>query len=121
MLKRGWTIEKDSELFVGLDTSKLKISVADGGRDGDVRFFGDISAEPASVASMVAKLAKRGGKLHFCYEAGPTDTSFTARSLGWATVVRWWPHRSYPGARVTGSRPTDATLSAWPGSTGLAS
>jgi transposase len=24
------------------------------------------------VAAMVAKLAKRGAKLHFCYEAGPT-------------------------------------------------
>ena len=67
-------MEKDSELFVGLDTSKLKISVAvaEGERNGEVRFFGDISAEPASVAAMVAKLAKRGAKLHFCYEAGPT-------------------------------------------------
>jgi transposase len=67
-------MEKDSELFVGLDTSKLKISVAvaDGGRNGEVRFFGDISSEPASVASMVAKLAKRSANLHFCYEAGPT-------------------------------------------------
>lgn len=38
-------MEKDSELFVGLDTSKLKISVAvaDGERNGEVRFFGDIS------------------------------------------------------------------------------
>jgi hypothetical protein len=68
-------MEKGSELFVGLDTSKLKISiaVAEGERNGEVRFFGDISAEPASVAAMVAaKLAKRGAKLHFCYEAGPT-------------------------------------------------
>jgi hypothetical protein len=49
-------MEKDSELFVGLDTSKLKISgaVAEGERNGEVRFFGDISAEPASVAAMVA-------------------------------------------------------------------
>jgi transposase len=63
-----------SELFIGLDTSKLKISVAvaEGDRTGEVRFFGDISAEPASVAAMVTKLAKRGAKLHFCYEAGPT-------------------------------------------------
>lgn len=67
-------MQKDSELFFGLDTSKLKISVAiaDGGRNGEVQSFGDISAEPASVASMVAKLAKQGAKLHFCYEDGPT-------------------------------------------------
>ena len=74
MLKRGRTMGKDSELFVGLDASKLKISVAvaEGERSGEIRFFGDISGEPASVASMVGKLAKRGAKLHFCYEAGPT-------------------------------------------------
>lgn len=67
-------MDEYSELFIGLDTSKLKISVAvaEKERNGEVRFFGDISAEPTSVASMVAKLAKRGAKLHFCYEAGPT-------------------------------------------------
>lgn len=67
-------MEHHSEVFIGLDTSKLKISVAvaDGERVGEVRFFGDISSEPGAVASMVAKLAKGGSKLHFCYEAGPT-------------------------------------------------
>lgn len=67
-------MKEDSVIFIGLDTSKLKISVAiaDGSRNGEVRFFGDISSEPASVASMVSKLSKRGAKLHFCYEAGPT-------------------------------------------------
>lgn len=64
----------DSVIFIGLDTSKLKISVAiaDGSRNGEVRFLGDISSEPACVASMVNTLSKRGAKLHFCYEAGPT-------------------------------------------------
>ena len=67
-------MEQYSDLFIGLDTSKLKISVAvaDGERSGEVRFFGDISSEPGAVAAMVAKLAKRGAILHFCYEAGPT-------------------------------------------------
>jgi hypothetical protein len=60
--------------FIGLDTSKLKISVAvaDGGRNGEVRFLGDISSGPTSVTAMVKKLAKRGATLHICYEAGPT-------------------------------------------------
>jgi transposase len=67
-------MKEDSVIFVGLDTSKLKISVAvaDGERNGEVRFFGDISSDPASVAAMVKKLSKRGAKLYFCYEAGPT-------------------------------------------------
>lgn len=67
-------MDQHSRLFVGLDVSKLKISVAvaDGERGGEVRFFGDIPSDPASVSSIVQKLSKRGAKLHFCYEAGPT-------------------------------------------------
>ena len=67
-------MKEHSELFIGLDVSKLKISVAlaEDGRDGEVRFFGDIDASPASIAALATKLAKRGAQLHFCYEAGPT-------------------------------------------------
>ena len=84
MLKQGRTMGKDSELFIGLDTSKLKISVAiaDGDRNGEVRFFGDISAEPASVGKMVKKLAKQGARLHFCYEAGPTGYDLHRQIIG---------------------------------------
>ena len=69
-------MQEYSELFVGLDTSKLKISVAvaDYQRDGEVRSYGGILAEPASMASMVGKLAKSGAKLRFCYEAGRSCT-----------------------------------------------
>jgi transposase len=67
-------VEDYSEVFVGLDVSKLKISVAvaAGHRNGEVRFYGDISAAPDVVAGMIKKLAKPGVQLHFCYEAGPT-------------------------------------------------
>jgi transposase len=84
MLKQGRTMGKDSELFIGLDTSKLKISVAiaDGERNGEVRFFGDISAEPASVSKVVEKLAKQGTRLHFCYEAGPTGYDLHRQIIG---------------------------------------
>lgn len=63
-----------SELFVGLDVSKLKISVAiaEGGRSGEVRFYGDISSSPGAVEVLIRKLAKAEVKLHVCYEAGPT-------------------------------------------------
>lgn len=73
-----------SGLFIGLDTSKLKISVAiaEGGRGGEVRFLGDIGSDPGSVASMVAKLAKGGGNLHFCYEAGPTGYDLYRQIVG---------------------------------------
>jgi transposase len=108
-LKRGRTMKEDSVIFIGLDTSKLKISVAvaDGERNGEVRFFGEISSEPASVASMVAKLSKRGAKLHFCYEAGPTGYGLYRQiiELGHDCVVvapSLVPRR--PGGRVKTNR-----------------
>jgi transposase len=63
-----------SEAFVGFDTSKTKhaVAIADGGRGGEVRFLGDVASSPARVERLVRKLAERYGKLHFCYEAGPT-------------------------------------------------
>jgi transposase len=67
-------MKEHSEVFVGLDVSKLKISVAvaEGGRRGEVRFYGDIESSPAAVAALIRKLAKAGTTLSFCYEAGPT-------------------------------------------------
>lgn len=67
-------MSEHSEIFVGLDVAKLKISVAvaEGERNGEVRFFGDISADASSVASLIRKLARRAKVLRFCYEAGPT-------------------------------------------------
>src|SRR3954470_24931177 len=71
---RGRAMQDDSEVYVGLDTSKLKISVAlaSAGRSGEVRFFGDIDSTPEAVESLVRKLAKRHQHLFFAYEAGPT-------------------------------------------------
>ncbi len=37
-----------------------------------MRYFGEVNADAASVRKLVARLEKRHGKLHFCYEAGPT-------------------------------------------------
>jgi transposase len=59
--------------FIGLDTHKESIAVAlaEGSREGEVRYFGQIANEPAAVSKLVKQLAGRYGKLHFCYEAGP--------------------------------------------------
>src|SRR5215211_5276018 len=71
---RGRAMREDSEVYVGLDTSKLRISVAlaESGRDGEVRFLGDIDSAPEAVERLVRKLAKRHRRLAFAYEAGPT-------------------------------------------------
>jgi transposase len=71
---RWATYARHNEVFVGLDTSKLKISVAltDEGRQGEVRFLGDIENRPDAVRRLVTKLSGKYRRLSFCYEAGPT-------------------------------------------------
>jgi transposase len=62
------------EAFVGIDVAKLRnaVAVADAGRDGEVRFFGEVDASPESMRRLAAKLAARYDRLTFCYEAGPS-------------------------------------------------
>jgi transposase len=102
-------VRENSEVFVGLDTSKQKISVAiaDTGRNGEVRFFGDIDSTPAMVERMVKKLAERHHKLRFCYEAGPTGYELHRQitALGHECIVvapSLIPQR--PGERVKTNR-----------------
>src|SRR6516225_9205666 len=63
-----------SEAFVAFDTSKLRnaVAIADGGRNGEVRYLGEIENTGASVTKLVKKLAGKYERLSFCYEAGPT-------------------------------------------------
>ena len=59
--------------FIGLDVHKATISVAvaQGERDGEVLHVGTVPHRPDHVRKLAAKLAARGARLHFCYEAGP--------------------------------------------------
>jgi transposase len=67
-------MEKHTEVFVGLDVAKARhaVAVAEEGGQGEVRYWGEIEADPESVRRLVARLEKRNVRLHFCYEAGPT-------------------------------------------------
>jgi transposase len=59
-------------LYVGLDVHKVSISVsiAEEGRDGEVRFIGEIPNTPTDIQKIAKRLAKDGQRLEFCYEAG---------------------------------------------------
>jgi transposase len=60
--------------FVAFDSAKEKhaVAIADDGRDGEVRYLGEIDNSPDAVRKLVAKLTRQYECLHFCYEAGPT-------------------------------------------------
>jgi len=67
-------MKKGGEAFVGIDTAKARnaVTVAEGGRQGELRYLGEFDTAPDAVAKLVRKLSDRYRMLHFCYEAGPT-------------------------------------------------
>jgi len=104
-----------SEGFVAFDVAKTKhaVAIADGGRDSEVRFIGEIASSPAAVERLIGKLAGRYGKLHFCYEAGPTGYGLHRQieALGHPCLVvapALIPKR--PGERVKTNRRDAVTL-----------
>ena len=84
-------MKKYSEAFVGVDTAKKKhaVAIADAGRDGEIRYVGEIDSSPETVARVIRKLADRYEMLHVCYEAGPTGYGLfrDIRALGHDCIV----------------------------------
>ena len=73
-----------SEVFVGIDTSKLRnaVAIAEAGRTGDVRYFGEVENSEAATSKLVKKLAAQHRQLTFCYEAGPTGYGLARACAG---------------------------------------
>jgi hypothetical protein len=63
-----------TEAFIGIDAAKLRnaVAVAEEGRDGEIRYLGEVDSSPESMRRLLAKLAAKYERLHCCYEAGPT-------------------------------------------------
>jgi hypothetical protein len=59
--------------YVGLDVHKNSIAVAfaEGGCDSEVRSYGTIDSDLASLEKVARKLVSRGSEPRFVYEAGP--------------------------------------------------
>ena len=85
-------MDDDSITYVGFDVSKAKhaVAIAESGRTGEVRYFGEIETTPAAVERFVRKLEKKHRRLHFCYEAGPTGYGLYRQIVGWAIHVKLW-------------------------------
>ena len=75
---------EDSTVFVGIDAAKAKhaVAVAEPGRNGEVRYLGEIEASPEAVRKLLTRLAVRHGELHVCYEAGPTGYGLYRQVVG---------------------------------------
>jgi transposase len=80
-----------SEAFVALDMPKLRnaVAVADAGRNGEIRYLGEIDNTEAATRKLVTQLACKYSRLTFCYEAGPTGYGLyrLINSLGHDCIV----------------------------------
>jgi transposase len=95
--------------YVGFDVHKdtIAVALAEAGKRGEVREHGQIANTPAAVRALVAKLARAGAELRFCYEAGPCgygiQRQLTAAGHGCAVVApSLIPRR--PGERIKTDR-----------------
>jgi len=58
--------------YVGLDVHKdtIAVAVADGA-GGEVRYVGEIAHTPEAIGKLLRQLKRGGGRISWCYEAGP--------------------------------------------------
>jgi transposase len=96
-------------LYVGLDVHKATISVttAADGREGEVQFVGTVPNNPADVAKLAQRLAKKGLRLEFCYEAGPCGYGLHRQLTGLGhgcTVAAPSMMATKPGERIKTDR-----------------
>jgi hypothetical protein len=54
------------EAFIGIDAAKVRnaIAVADAGRDGEIRYLGEVDASPESMRRLLARLAAKYDRLN---------------------------------------------------------
>jgi transposase len=101
--------------FVGLDVhaSTIAVGVAEAGRDGEVRFVGEVANEAATLDKLISRLARGGRRLRVAYEAGPcgygVHRHLTGKGVACVVVApSLIPRR--PGDRVKTDRRDAVTL-----------
>jgi transposase len=98
-----------TEAFVGIDAAKARnaIAVAEGGRGGEVRYLGEVDASEQAMRRLVARIAAKYDRVHFCYEAGLTGYGLYRLIIGLGyecTVVAPSLVPRKPGDRVKTNR-----------------
>ena len=112
-------MDNASRVFVGIDAAKSRnaVAIAADGRDGDIRYLGEIDNTPEATRRLVAKLAKAHAHLHFCYEAGPTGYGLFRQIVDHGhpcDVVAPSLIPKRPGQRVKNNRRDAVTLARLP-------
>src|SRR5687768_1661623 len=71
----GRAVGQHTEAFVGIDAAKARnaIAVAEGGRGGEVRYLGEVDASEQGMRRLVARLAAKHDRVHFCYGRSRRD------------------------------------------------
>jgi transposase len=102
-------------MFVGMDVHQesIDISLAEDGRDGEVRHYGVITGDLEAVAKVVRALRAPNRRLRFVYEAGPCGFGIhrylTAQAED-CVVVNPSSMSKRSGDRIKTDRRDDATL-----------
>lgn len=116
LITAGRAVADYREAFVGIDVAKLRnaLAIADAGREGEVRFFGEVDASDTNIRRVIQRITAKFDRVHFCYEAGPTGYGLyrLVRSLGHeCTVVAPSLIPRKPGDRI---KTTAGMLFRWP-------
>ena len=115
-------MEKRS-MFVGMDVHKesIDISVAEEGRQGEVRRYGVIAGDLEALAKVVRALRAPDRVLHFDTKPARAGLGFTATSRRRAKTARSSIRRACPNGAAIGSRPTSVMATPWSDCTAPAS
>lgn len=68
--------------------ASISVTVAEDGRDGQIRFIGPIPNTPLDVAKLAKRIGKDEPRLEFCYEAGACGYGLYDSSSGSGTAAR---------------------------------
>ena len=59
-------MSKLQEMFIGIDAAKLRnaVAIADEGRDGEIRYIGEVDASADSMKRLIGRLASKYERLY---------------------------------------------------------
>jgi hypothetical protein len=88
-------MKKHSEAFIGFDAAKKKhaVAIADVGREGEIRYLGEIDSSPAAVERVMASWRAATRSCGSATKPVRRGTDCTARFGPWVTTVPSSRHR----------------------------